>query len=688
MEAEEEDASHGAGAPEGAVPGSDGARRELGFAEAQCEGEPACAPGGGESVSRSGTEPGESPWRGEEIEGGGVRVGEAVDGASPGQQLEVEPESALPVVAGDDGELVSGTERGDCAAVGDNQSVSVGEMPIAMELKPYLPGSPPPQNANDDGEAIGGEETGEKVTNAEISQMEKGAEESAPPQSASDGGDAVSGEETGEKVTNAEISQLEKAVEESAPSQSANDGGDAVGGQETGVKVTKAEFSQLEKGADESEGSGTAGAADDAIQEGVEVVNEMDELLADAGENRAAGEEAGMSDVVGEKVMAGDDVKVGICATEVEEMCSAPGNDLLEVAQQVKGEVSGVMAFNEVEEDDVGAVEVDKGNVAWYKQEGLAVEVDEMRPLQGNDVLVVAQPVKGAEDEREFEGFDAVVAFDKVADHGVVEVEDGKVADDEQGGGAFGNEKPMEEAEIGTEEHEEIEAKQGAHVARVLEVDSGRDGIVEVMDEDVAHGEETQALEDIAKDMARACATEVIAPVDDMDSNTILEKDMVVDDAVVGTAGVGLVETEERETLEATDIGEVIVLGRHAVEDVEFSDVVEHVKVEYQETDDVVGDTETVDEMEVPEDTDVAEETDALDEMEKVEEADRIGGQKRKRGRISKGVKAPTRKKMEEDVCFICFDGGQLVLCDRRCAQLLRLLIFDGCTCGFVFACF
>ncbi|MED6181362.1 hypothetical protein PIB30_018693 [Stylosanthes scabra] len=46
---------------------------------------------------------------------------------------------------------------------------------------------------------------------------------------------------------------------------------------------------------------------------------------------------------------------------------------------------------------------------------------------------------------------------------------------------------------------------------------------------------------------------------------------------------------------------------------------------------------------------------------------------KRKRGRPARGVPrataspAPVRqKKEEEDVCFICFDGGSLVLCDRR----------------------
>ncbi|CAL9067310.1 unnamed protein product, partial [Musa banksii] len=47
------------------------------------------------------------------------------------------------------------------------------------------------------------------------------------------------------------------------------------------------------------------------------------------------------------------------------------------------------------------------------------------------------------------------------------------------------------------------------------------------------------------------------------------------------------------------------------------------------------------------------------------------GPVKRKRGRPPKAhgagrVPVPKKKKEEEEVCFICFDGGDLVLCDRR----------------------
>ncbi|PIN07649.1 RNA polymerase I transcription factor UAF [Handroanthus impetiginosus] len=64
-------------------------------------------------------------------------------------------------------------------------------------------------------------------------------------------------------------------------------------------------------------------------------------------------------------------------------------------------------------------------------------------------------------------------------------------------------------------------------------------------------------------------------------------------------------------------------------------------------------------------DTEMETETD-------VAESGKTSGGKRKRGKlsksqsISKATAKGSRKTVGEDVCFICFDGGELVLCDRR----------------------
>lgn len=66
-------------------------------------------------------------------------------------------------------------------------------------------------------------------------------------------------------------------------------------------------------------------------------------------------------------------------------------------------------------------------------------------------------------------------------------------------------------------------------------------------------------------------------------------------------------------------------------------------------------------------------------EMEIVKSGSGNGG-KRKRGRNFKVVlvRVLARKVVGEDVCFICFDGGDFVLCDRRLVRLLWYLCQIG----------
>ncbi|XP_071923878.1 uncharacterized protein [Coffea arabica] len=95
---------------------------------------------------------------------------------------------------------------------------------------------------------------------------------------------------------------------------------------------------------------------------------------------------------------------------------------------------------------------------------------------------------------------------------------------------------------------------------------------------------------------------------------------------------------------------------------------------------DVESNAKIDDSVSVPQDEEdedmVAEEGSALAETEletqtDVGESSKAAGKKRKRGKNSKNltnskIGGRAQKLMDEDVCFICFDGGNLVLCDRR----------------------
>ncbi|KAK8529972.1 hypothetical protein V6N12_060735 [Hibiscus sabdariffa] len=180
--------------------------------------------------------------------------------------------------------------------------------------------------------------------------------------------------------------------------------------------------------------------------------------------------------------------------------------------------------------------------------------------------------------------------------------------------------------------------------------------------------EQTENFEDIhAVGEAATYMAEAEDPVleENMVNNESEQTENLEDIHAVGEAATYMAEAEEDPVMEdESDKEEDTELG-NVVGDVDKEEGTETGMTDAAETMESADDTEMPDMTEELE-TEAAEETEGTEEME---DSSKASGGKRKRGKnLSTKVqaKAPSRKKAEEDVCFICFDGGALVLCDRR----------------------
>ncbi|KAH7517745.1 hypothetical protein FEM48_Zijuj09G0096900 [Ziziphus jujuba var. spinosa] len=313
----------------------------------------------------------------------------------------------------------------------------------------------------------------------------------------------------------------------------------------------------------------------------------------------------------------------GVQTEETKDVADVPEEEKvvadLSEEKEVVADVSGELASAE---EEVTAAEA---------EEGMAVVADVGGNMAATDV--VEDTVAAEEKEKGSEEAEVADLADKA-----VEIE---VADEAVGRevGDAGGQSGEEERDVvqSAEENTEVVTEKGDVTDIVEENEKPEDR--EVVDEAVA---------DLGKEP---------------DVSNVTEKPELDEEALTNIAGetdlAGQVEEMEvaDETAEGPDT-ETEVEGKGEGEDGDDSGMADEAM-----------ETETAEEADVMEETTEAEETEAADEAEGMEVVSRVGsgGGKRKRGRNLKApVRAPSRKKGEEDVCFICFDGGELVLCDRR----------------------
>ncbi|XP_031271655.1 zinc finger CCCH domain-containing protein 19-like isoform X1 [Pistacia vera] len=233
-----------------------------------------------------------------------------------------------------------------------------------------------------------------------------------------------------------------------------------------------------------------------------------------------------------------------------------------------------------------------------------------------------------------------------------------------------------EETEIRTEVAEVMEDR--AAMLKEMEIaDETKDEVTRGTEEVAQMAEET-AIENEKKDLdvteetddregvLETLEVEAEVKTEEMDTaGTAKETTAVEETAVAKTAGAiefGDV-ADETEVLEE-NIGMADVAGGETV----LAEETEMRKgAEMEEVDTEMGDMAEEADADIADEMETADVTEEIETGEELEEVGKTVGGKRKRGKNSRPIgRAPSRKKSEEDVCFICFDGGELVLCDRR----------------------
>ncbi|GJX62758.1 zinc finger CCCH domain-containing protein 19-like protein [Tanacetum coccineum] len=249
---------------------------------------------------------------------------------------------------------------------------------------------------------------------------------------------------------------------------------------------------------------------------------------------------------------------------------------------------------------------------------------------------------------------------DDVADVSVEDV--GDVAPVECGGGGEVN---VDEGEtVVVERNDDVENDVKVGEFTVIENESKNEEMDEVKNEDRDDDLRVEKIDNVKEDEAEKVVTVIEKEVEESKNEDLRVE--IIDK----------VEDEEEkvvtEDVKQDDKEEKMVADEEEEEPMTDGDVeknnVDETMVEEDEEKELDTEMETEGEEEKGQEAEMETENEEEKGQEAEPESPKKGssGGKRKKGKATPKSPATPRKTIEEDVCFICFDGGDLVLCDRR----------------------